>query len=275
MARDKLLAEWFWTDRWTGSSAFLLPQEARGVYREMLTQAWRRGARLPNDHDAIQRATGTTPEEWARSWPLIERYWRVKKESLVNPTQVRIYAATVTLQHTRSAAGRRGGLKAQALKRQAKLEAKPKAQPEAKPDSLSPSPSLSPRSENEKSDRAHTRGTTTIFGRNPHLDHSACDVSLSRCVPSAMHRKLSDLLAPKYGGDRDATMDALQAWYPTVWATLPADFIMGDAFRFWQARFDAAFATPDPRSNSRRLIETTVEEDAAAVLAMLRKERGA
>ena len=44
--RDKLLAEWFWTDRWQGSSGFLLPLEARGLYREMLTQAWQRGGRL-------------------------------------------------------------------------------------------------------------------------------------------------------------------------------------------------------------------------------------
>jgi uncharacterized protein YdaU (DUF1376 family) len=88
----KLLAEWFWVDRWTRSSAFLLPQEARGVYREMLTQAWGRGARLPNDHEAIRRATGTTTKEWTRAWPLIARYWRVDGNDLVNDTQQAIYA---------------------------------------------------------------------------------------------------------------------------------------------------------------------------------------
>ena len=88
----KLLAEWFWVDRWTRSSAFLLPQEARGVYREMLTQAWARGARLPNDHEAIRRATGTTVKEWARAWPLIEKYWRIEGTDLVNETQLQIYA---------------------------------------------------------------------------------------------------------------------------------------------------------------------------------------
>ena len=35
--KTNLRAEWFWTDRWMGSSAFLLPMEARGLYREMLT----------------------------------------------------------------------------------------------------------------------------------------------------------------------------------------------------------------------------------------------
>lgn len=89
---DKLRAEWFWTDRWMGSSAFLLPQEPRGVYREMLTQAWMRGARLPNDHEAIRRATGTSLEEWDRCWPRLARYWRVDGDYLVNDTQLEVYA---------------------------------------------------------------------------------------------------------------------------------------------------------------------------------------
>lgn len=89
---QKLLAEWFWTDRWMGSSAFLLPMEARGIYREMLTQAWRRGARLPNDHVQIQRAIGATSREWTRSWPKVERFWRIDGDGLVNDTQVQVYA---------------------------------------------------------------------------------------------------------------------------------------------------------------------------------------
>lgn len=108
---DKLFAEWFWTDRWVGSSAFLLPVEARGVYREMLTQAWRRGAQLPNDHEAIRRATGVTLKEWARTWPLIERYWRVDGDTLVNDTQMGIYAEAMGLTEKRSRAGRAGNEK--------------------------------------------------------------------------------------------------------------------------------------------------------------------
>lgn len=108
MPAEKLLAEWFWIDRWIGSSAFLLPQEARGVYREMLTQAWRRGARLPNDHEAIRRATGTTKREWLRAWPLIERYWRVEGDSLVNDTQLEVYASSLALTEARSRAGKLG-----------------------------------------------------------------------------------------------------------------------------------------------------------------------
>jgi len=89
---DKLFAEWFWTDRWNGSSALLLPLEARGLYREMLTQAWRRGARLPADPDTIKRAVGATDAEWARAWPLVASYWRPTDGGiLVNDTQVAIY----------------------------------------------------------------------------------------------------------------------------------------------------------------------------------------
>lgn len=87
-----------------------------------------------------------------------------------------------------------------------------------------------------------------VFGGSlprEHLDHAACDDSLSRCVPNAVHGKLANGLAPRHGGDRDAAKAALLAWYPAVWSSLPPDFVMGDAFKFWQSRFDAAFATPE------------------------------
>ncbi len=92
---EKLLAEWFWTDRWIGSSAFLLPLEVRGLYREMLTQAWRRGARLPADPEAVKRAVAATDAEWGRTWPAVAPYWRQTAEGLlVNDTQVEIYGET-------------------------------------------------------------------------------------------------------------------------------------------------------------------------------------
>jgi len=116
MAPEKLLAEWFWSDRWMGSSAFLLPLEARGLYREMLTQAWRRGAQLPNDHEAIRRAVGATEKEWKRGWLLVERFWRVDGDTLVNDTQQVIYAeaqAAAKRAFERSSKG--GQARAQAL----------------------------------------------------------------------------------------------------------------------------------------------------------------
>ncbi len=108
MARDKFLAEWFWVDRWMGSSAFLLSIELRGLYREMLSQAWLREARLPNNHEAIRRVTGCTAEEWNRCWPHIERYWHVDGPFLVNLTQIEIYRETIDLSAKRSQAGKQG-----------------------------------------------------------------------------------------------------------------------------------------------------------------------
>jgi uncharacterized protein YdaU (DUF1376 family) len=134
---DKLLAEWFWTDRWMGSSAFLLPMETRGVYREMLTQAWRRGAKLPANHEQIRRAIGCTAGEWRRAWPAIEGYWRVDGDSLVNDTQQAVYAEAFNLRSVRQVAGSKGG-KRSASKRAVLLEAKGQAK------SNSPSPSPSP-----------------------------------------------------------------------------------------------------------------------------------
>jgi hypothetical protein len=91
----------------------------------------------------------------------------------------------------------------------------------------------------------------SIIGRNTHLTHAACDARFSYCVPDAVHRKLADLLAPKHDGDRDTAKDALQKWYPTIWAVIPDGTVMGDAFRFWQAHFDTAFASPRPKKVSK------------------------
>ena len=75
------------------SSGFLLPMEPRGIYREMLTQAWYRNARLPNDAEKICRIIGATEDEWGRCWPIVKRFWRVTDDGgwLVNDTQLEIY----------------------------------------------------------------------------------------------------------------------------------------------------------------------------------------
>lgn len=85
-----------------------------------------------------------------------------------------------------------------------------------------------------------------------HLSHTVCDDTFSRCVPAAVHDKLANLLAPKHNGDREAAKSALLTWYPTVWATLQPDFVMGDAFKFWQGHFDAAFASKTGPSNGAK-----------------------
>lgn len=106
---QKLLAEWFWTDRWLGSTVRLLSIEARGLYREMLTQAWRWGARLPNDHNQIKRACAVTEDEWARCWPLIEKYWHTDSEGfLVNDTQCEVYRDSQAMAQRGTERGQKG-----------------------------------------------------------------------------------------------------------------------------------------------------------------------
>lgn len=78
MSDTKLLAEWFWIDRWTVSPAYFMSMEARGLYRAMLSLAWQHGSQLPDDREAIRVAVGATPKEWARSWPLIASLWVVE-----------------------------------------------------------------------------------------------------------------------------------------------------------------------------------------------------
>lgn len=72
---DKLLAEWFWTDRWDGSSAVGLPIAARGLYREMLTQWCRLGGRLPSNLSEVQSLVRVTDAEWADTWPAVRTFW--------------------------------------------------------------------------------------------------------------------------------------------------------------------------------------------------------
>lgn len=118
-----------------------------------------------------------------------------------------------------------------------------------------------------------TDGATAGMNPKDHLKHAVCDDTFSRCVPTAVHSKLCDLLAPKHGGDRQAAGEALKTWYPVVWATLPADFVMGEAFKFWQGRFDAAFASTDAAARKSVFTESA-ENEAKAVLAIVQNRGG-
>lgn len=159
---EKLRAEWFWTDRWRSSSAFLLPMEARGLYREMLTAAWTLGACLPNDHEAIRMYTGCLPEVWKRCWPLIEAKWKQEGSKLVNETQREIFNKCLTLSEKRALAGARGGKASGKVrsKPQANVEATPQANPkQTNPPSPSPSKDQSPKKTTDSSADADQRVT--------------------------------------------------------------------------------------------------------------------
>jgi uncharacterized protein YdaU (DUF1376 family) len=108
----RLLAEWFWTDRWERSPAAALPIAARGLYREMLSRAWARGARLPNNPEAIRRVVGVTFEEWGGTWPLVSPYWQQSADGLwvLNETQVEIYTEAQAVNDRAIERSRKGNL---------------------------------------------------------------------------------------------------------------------------------------------------------------------
>lgn len=116
---EKMLAEWFWIERWEGSSAALLPMEAQGIYRAMLSHAWRRGAKLPVDKEEIRLLIRCREKEWNRSWHLVEKYWREEGGFLVNDTQREVYAEQEQ-RHARAQARSQAGAQASAQARREK-----------------------------------------------------------------------------------------------------------------------------------------------------------
>ncbi len=102
------------------------------------------------------------------------------------------------------------------------------------------------------------RQTSVLDGELPrdHRDHAYCGRAFTCCVPRAVHDKLANSLKPKHGGDIRLAKEVLGTWYPHVADAQPADFVMPDAFKFWQAQFDRDFASridagPKPSETGR------------------------
>lgn len=101
---DLLPGELRWTDEWLTSDLQMLSLEARGLFSEMLTQAWREKARLRRtEGDALMRLVRATPEEWERTWPIVTRYWKEATDPatgqpvLVNKNQLRFYLRSLAM----------------------------------------------------------------------------------------------------------------------------------------------------------------------------------
>lgn len=259
MPHDKLLAEWFWTDRWMGSSGFLLPMEARGVYREMLTQAWRRGAQLPNDHEVIRRAIGATEREWKRAWLLIERYWRVEGDMLVNDTQREVYADAQAKYEKASERGRKGAqARAQALAQasaqagtQAPAQAPPKHVLEHKPPSPSPSPYVVVPAE-------------PLRGRTPPLACGLHRLKIWRWMIDAMIEQL---------GDQADAFD-IEAWIHLC-DEREKRVITGDWWSYWLPAFEAEVKKRGlplaDQPAAARMFKAPTQADADAQLELLHR----
>jgi uncharacterized protein YdaU (DUF1376 family) len=228
------------------SSAFAADGTSRTLSR-MLTQAWRRGARLPNDPEAIRRATGCTAKEWKRCWPQIAKYWRVDGDWLVNDTQLEVYREATARLDRKSAAGKR----ANEIRWSNRSDIGPDVRAESSPSpSLSPSqspvPSLPERSQGEKAHGAThpapRTGGGVMAGDLPrdHLRHAWCSPRI--CVPDFIHRQL----VGAKGGDPTVAETWLRGqWYPAVVARQTGP-IGSPPQKCWPAAFDAEF--PPPRT---------------------------
>lgn len=240
---EKLLAEWFWIDRWVGSSAFGLPMEARGVYREMLTQAWRRGARLPNDHEAIQRIIGATLKEWTRNWPLIERYWKVEDSYLVNETQQEVYADSIAKQEKSTVRAQAGAqARWQGKRKQMLKQATSDAQ--AVPTQCPPSPvSVSGLQSPEPSPSPSPRAPLALAGTLPrdHVQHGWCS-NRGKCVPTFLHEEF----IRSVGGGRQSADQRLRVFYQAVEHGWPEGPIGDDPVKLWRKEFAAKFPSVAP-----------------------------
>lgn len=108
------------------------------------------------------------------------------------------------------------------------------------------------------------RGNGVMAGMLPrdHVRHAACSPNFAWCVPEAVHAKFRGALLARFG-DGMAAVAALQGWYAEVWASLPADTVIGDAFKFWQPLFDAKWAAaPVPTTGKGLNVDAIAAEIA-------------
>ena len=113
---DPLPDEYRATSDWCGCKLQTAPLAARGLYSEMLTQAWAARGRLPvTEEDEIMRLVRAIPEEWALAWPKVRNCFvaatdpRTGAGVLVNRRQLKVYldalrSREATLTRNRNAA---------------------------------------------------------------------------------------------------------------------------------------------------------------------------
>lgn len=82
----KMLALWWWIDRWRKSTAYTdMTVEEQGAYRNLIDEATLRDGLLPNDERVLAKACGD-PRIWRRVRAVVLRYFTVTPEGLRNDT---------------------------------------------------------------------------------------------------------------------------------------------------------------------------------------------
>jgi uncharacterized protein YdaU (DUF1376 family) len=257
--RNSLAGEFFWVDRWNASTAFYLPVEARGLYREMLSQAWLRGAKLPKAPEAIKRIVGATDAEWERSWPLVSPYWAVRGDLIVNETQLEIYDESLRLHEKKVEGGRLGG-----MTRVANAQRKESLKESLKDASSKPSrvPQLS-------GSVSVSRSTTTTQPALPelpkecskHYYRPACERGL--CVYGRLHQEF----VRKIGGDVPTANQKAIAFYTRTIKALGVKPVAEDAYTFWRREFEEQGKKSKPSSSIPGADETQREIAARREMA--------
>jgi len=234
----------------------------RGAYITLLCFYWRERT-LPNDPIRLARLVGLSPAQFRKYWPAIAPCFSVDGDTLrqgrldaerqkqdafrAGQRQKGLASATARLQPDGSHAVTDTATEQQPNENHGSTAVQPNGQPNAKSSIFSLPSSLRPHGRTAARDGV-------MAGQLPrdHADHEACDPTMSWCVPRAVHTRLVAALAPKFGGNREQAGQALIAFYGRTWAGLAPDFVIVDAFKFWRARADAEFSTPDPAAVRKR-----------------------
>jgi len=155
--KDFLPGELRYTSNWRGSPLQMLPLGARGLYSEMLTQAWATRGRLEmTSEDEIMRLVRAMPEEWALAWPRIRHYWvaivdpATGAEVLANRKQLEVYLGALKAREVTLTRNKKANAASVAARKAAKEGVKPVAvtpaptpavpEPTAKPGRVPPCP---------------------------------------------------------------------------------------------------------------------------------------
>lgn len=231
----------------TSSTVRLMSMEARGVYITLLALSWLDGA-LPASVDDLAKLAGCSARKLKKIWPNIASAFTLTDAGYVN---LRLEKEREKQRGSKAESSEKGRKGAEARWHG---HSPGISQPMPEPDATAtaqamPADSFSIAIADRNKENAQARvsrsGGAALAGMLPrdHLTHEACSPNYAWCVPYSVHVKLAARLAPKHGGDVVAAKGALLAWYPTVWASLPEGTVLGDAFKFWGPRFDAAFAS--------------------------------